>query len=203
MLSVQNVSLARGGLALVSGLTFDVTGGQVVIVRGRNGAGKTTLLRAVAGLGHIDQGDITCAQDPAFSGHADALKPALTVAENLAFWVQIYGQCDVAAAVDAWDLAPLLDRAVSTLSAGQRRRAGLARLVVTGRKLWLMDEPTTALDADFVARFEQVLRGHIAQGGAALLSTHSALDVPATTVNLDDYLAPQTAPDTDAWAGVL
>ncbi|MFN6952771.1 MAG: ATP-binding cassette domain-containing protein, partial [Albidovulum sp.] len=96
----------------------------------------------------------------------------LTVTEYLAFWARVYGQRDIAAAIAAMDLAALADRPAQNLSAGQKRRLGLARLLVTGRRLWLLDEPTVSLDAGSVAMFAAAVRYHLARGGAAIMATH-------------------------------
>ncbi len=201
---MRDIGLTRGGVGLISGLTCDVGAGDCLFLRGRNGAGKTTLLRAMAGLTPVGSGTLTVDAPPAFSGHADGLKASLTVAENLEVWASLYGTVSIDAAVSAWALTPLLDRPAAVLSAGQKRRVGLARLLVTGCKLWLMDEPTTALDAGFVKDFEQVVRAHLAKGGAAVISTHLDLGVQGQTINLDEY-RPDDAAVTleDDWAGVM
>ena len=173
MLSVRGLAVSRGGVALLSGLTFDAEAGEVVVLRGPNGIGKTTLLRTLAGLQPADAGDVRMAEDAAaFAGHADGLKSALTVAENLTFWARLHGRREVGAAMEEYRIADLADRPAADLSAGQRRRAGLARLLVTGRPMWLLDEPTVSLDAEAAVRFEAVLDAHLAGGGAAVLSTH-------------------------------
>ena len=173
LLIVEDLAVARGGIALLEAVAFTLAPGQALILRGPNGIGKTTLLRAIAGLQPPLRGRVDLPADgAAYAGHADGLKATLTVAENLAFWARIYGQRDTAAAIAAMDLGALADRPAQNLSAGQKRRLGLARLLVTGRMLWLLDEPTVSLDAASVAMFAAAVRAHLAAGGAALMATH-------------------------------
>jgi heme exporter protein A len=126
----------------------------------------------------------------AYAAHADGLKSSLTVAENLAFWSQIYGGPAPDAAIAAMDLASLTRRRAGELSAGQKRRLGLARLLVTGRPLWLLDEPTVSLDVASVVLFAGVVRQHLATGGAAIIATHVDLGLPeAKVLDLDPFRA--------------
>jgi heme exporter protein A len=189
-LRVQNLTLARGGIPVVTGLGFTLSAGQALIVRGPNGAGKTTLLRAIAGLQSALAGQITGATDQiAYAGHADGLKAMLTVTENLQFWAAVFGQTSIASALDAYALHPLSDRLAGTLSAGQKRRLGLARLLVTARKIWVLDEPTVSLDADATQLFADAVRRHLAQGGAALIATHIDLGLEAEVLDIGAFRA--------------
>ena len=173
MLRVCDLAVERGGIAILSGVTFNLSSGQTLIIRGPNGIGKTTLLRCIAGLQSARIGTVICSEDIAWAGHSDGLKAALTVRENLTFWARVYGGGgDVNKAMARFDLAPLHDRPAARPSAGQKRRLGLARLLVTGRRLWVVDEPTVSLDTTNVNRFRTVLKQHMAAGGAALISTH-------------------------------
>jgi heme exporter protein A len=174
-----NLSVARGGVTVLTGLTFSVGAGQALVLRGQNGSGKTTLLRTLAGLQPPVGGVLDLNPDAvAYAAHADGLKSTLTVAENLAFWSEVYGGPAIAPAVAAMDLATLTGRRAGELSAGQKRRLGLARLLVTGRLLWLLDEPTVSLDLASVALFAGVIRQHLAGGGAAIIATHVDLGLP-------------------------
>ena len=173
MLSVRDLAVARGGQPILSGLSFDLRPGAALVLRGPNGIGKTTLLRTIAGLQPAASGAIDLPPEGlAYSGHADGLKATLTVSENLTFWARIFGQSRIGPALEALDLASLADRPAQTLSAGQKRRLGLARLLVTARRLWLLDEPTVSLDTASVALFAAAVRSHLAAGGAALMATH-------------------------------
>ncbi len=181
---VDALAVARGGVRLLAGLDFRVPAGTALILRGPNGAGKTTLLRTLAGLQPPAAGTIALPPEGvAYAAHADGLKPALTAAENLAFWADVYGAGgDVAGALAALGLADLADRPAGQMSAGQKRRLGLARLVVAGRALWLLDEPTVSLDAAAVARFADLVRAHLAAGGAAVVATHVDPGLPGAAV---------------------
>jgi len=188
-LVVTDLACARAGVAVLEGVSFAVASGQAMILRGPNGIGKTTLLRVVAGLQPPLAGQVMAAE-VAYAAHADGVKAVLTVRENLAFWAQIYGTDAVAAAMEAMDLAGLAERRAAHLSAGQRRRLGLARLMVSGRALWVLDEPTVSLDAGSVALFAQGVAAHLAGGGAALIATHIALGLEgAAELDLTPYKA--------------
>lgn len=189
-LLVKDVAVARGGVPVLSGVSFTVTPGTALILRGPNGAGKTTLLRTIAGLqlplsGRIDGADETIA----YAGHADGLKAMLSVTENLTFWAQVFGQTDIDTALSAYQLGDLADRLAGTLSAGQKRRLGLARLLVTGRPIWVLDEPTVSLDADAVAMFARAVTAHLASGGMALMATHIDLGLNADTFDITAHRA--------------
>ena len=196
-LHVTNLAVARGGLPVLGGVSFGLRPGAALVLRGPNGIGKTTLLRAIAGLQDHLAGDISLAPDSiAFAGHADAVKSVLTVAENLSFWARIYGTGDgagdITPALAAFDLHALRHRPANSLSAGQKRRLGLARLLVTGRPVWLLDEPTVSLDAASVQRFADVLRDHLAAGGMALLASHVDVGLAAEVLDLSPYRADLT-----------
>ena len=172
---VSDLAVARGGVTVLEGVGFGLQAGHALILRGPNGIGKTTLLRTLAGLQPAVAGQITApAESLTYASHADGLKATLTVAENLAFWARVHGLgiSAVSAAIDAMNLRALRDRRAANLSAGQKRRLGLARLLVTGRPIWVLDEPTVSLDTASVALFAGVVRAHLAGGGSALIATH-------------------------------
>jgi heme exporter protein A len=178
-LTVEGLAVARGGVPLLADVSFSVQAGQALVLRGPNGCGKTTLLRAIAGLQPPVAGRIDLAPDMiAYAAHADGIKATLTVAENLSFWAAIHGTRGIDAALERMNLRGLADRAAQNLSAGQKRRLGLARLIVTARPLWVLDEPTVSLDVASVALFGDVVRAHLAGGGLALMATHIDLGLP-------------------------
>ena len=200
MLRVTNLACRRGEAVVLRGVAFDLAPGEALVLRGPNGSGKTTLLRTLAGLTPPVAGRIE--GDPearAYAAHADGLKAQLTVAENLAFWAAAFGTgADAATRAEAaFDLKALRDRRAADLSAGQRRRAGLARLVLTERPVWLLDEPTVALDAANVARFADVVRDHLSRGGSALIATHIDLGLDAPALDLVPFAASYDSPAAD------
>lgn len=182
-LNVTDLSIARGGLPVLEGLSFELAPGRALILRGPNGIGKTTLLRTIAGLQPPLSGQITGAEDRiAYAAHSDGLKLALTVTENLTFWASVFGASSIDPALVAFDLVGLKDRPAGALSAGQKRRLGLARMLVTGRPIWVMDEPTVSLDTRAVAMFADAVRAHLGQGGSALIATHIDLGLEEAEV---------------------
>ena len=200
-LGVTDLSCARGGVPILSGVTFRLGAGTALVLRGPNGSGKTTLLRTIAGLQPALAGRIDAPQDAiAYAGHADGIKPTLTVAENLAFWARVFGTRGIDEAVEGFDLAGLTGRAAQNLSAGQKRRLGLARLMVTGRPIWLLDEPTVSLDTASVALFGRALSGHLERGGSALLATHIDLGIAAETLDIWSFRAVAGDGEGDPWA---
>lgn len=189
-LRIENLTLVRGGRRLFSGLELDLRAGEAAALTGRNGAGKTSLLRAIAGLvaaeaGEIAFGDLDAAQARAdhvhFAGHQDGLKPARTARDELGFWTRWAGgtQASMTTAAETLELTALLDLEVRRLSAGQRRRVSLARLLAAPRSLWLLDEPLSPLDADWRARFGRIMATHLAGGGLIVAAVHDPLPIPA------------------------
>lgn len=198
LVSIRDLAVARGGRRAVEGVAFDLSPGEALILRGPNGIGKTTLLRTVAGLQPPVAGTVKADPDLiAYAAHADGLKAALSVTENLYFWSEVFGGPPPAPALRAMNLADLAARPAAMLSAGQKRRLGLARLLVTGRPVWVLDEPTVSLDAGSVALFADAVRAHLATGGAALMATHIDLGLPeARVLDLIPFRAdPSRAPD--------
>ncbi|WP_189640543.1 heme ABC exporter ATP-binding protein CcmA [Paramylibacter ulvae] len=197
-LSVQNISCLRAGRAIFENLSFDLKKGDCLVLRGPNGSGKTTLLKTLAGILPSATGEIHC--DPAqisYAGHLDAIKAQLTVRENLTFWAGIYDAGNLDRVLSEFDLTTLADRYGQTLSAGQRRRLGLARMILTECQIWLLDEPTNSLDAEHAAIFAKAVNKHCSNGGVAVLSSHIDLHIPNTqTLDLSDF-APTGATETD------
>lgn len=190
-LLAHDLACRRGERIVFAGLSFSLGSGEALIVRGPNGAGKSSLLRLIAGLAERIRGDLLCngadvSRDwPAFRarlhhlGHLDAVKPALTVAENLGFWAALQGGTGRSeAALDRFGLLDLSDLPARLLSAGQRRRLALARLLAAPRPLWLLDEPTTALDAASAAVLAETAAEHRAAGGVVIAAIHGDLALP-------------------------
>ena len=194
-LTLADLAVTRGGMAVLEGVNVTVMAGRALILRGANGIGKTTLLRTIAGLQPALRGEVVVAQGGAcdsiaYAAHSDGLKTTLTTRENLAFWAATFGTDLVDVALDHMNLRALESRFAMNLSAGQKRRLGLARLLVTGRPIWVLDEPTVSLDAASVALFVQAVRAHLGRGGAAVLATHIDLGLEeADTLDLTPFKA--------------
>ena len=190
VLKVKDLAVSRGGVTVLEGLNFSLSAGQALILRGPNGSGKTTLLRTLAGLQPSVSGEFKTDPDAiAYAAHADGLKQTLSVRENLEFWSSVFGTSSISSAVEAFTLDALLDRPAGALSAGQKRRLGLARLLVTGRPVWMLDEPTVSLDRASVERFADTIRAHLASGGSALLATHIDLGFEADIFDVTPFKA--------------
>lgn len=176
LLNVTGLGLERGGRMLFKGLSFGLEAGQLLLLRGPNGAGKSSLLLALAGILRPETGTIERAESVPLHlmGHGAGVKSRLTVTENLAFWQEINGKDGLAvgAALDRVGLGHLGDIEAGHLSAGQTRRLALARLLVSDRPLWLMDEPTAALDDKGAALVADLIAERCASGGAVLAATH-------------------------------
>jgi heme exporter protein A len=185
-LIAEKLGVRRGGRMLFSGLSFAVEAGRALLVTGPNGAGKTTLLRTLAGLlapesGHVGleggAADASIAEQCHYVGHANAVKPSLTVAENAAFWAGFLGGSPgrLDAALATFGLEALRDIPVGYLSAGQRRRSGLMRLMLAPRPIWLLDEPTASLDQAGQEVLAGAVNAHLAGGGLVVAATHMPL----------------------------
>jgi heme exporter protein A len=173
----SGLAAVRGGRTVFSGVSFALGAGETLAVTGPNGAGKSTLLRLVAGLLAPVAGNIALEPQPAdgaihYVGHLDGLKTALSVRQNLEFWRSLWDGKPVAPALETVGIGNLADLPVQALSAGQRRRVALARLLIAERPLWLLDEPATALDASGEAMLGRVIAAHLAGGGIAMVATH-------------------------------
>jgi heme exporter protein A len=185
-LLASELGCIRGGRQVFRDLSFSVGAGEALVVTGPNGVGKSSLLRLTAGLVRPTQGlieleggdsELTIGEQAHYLGHQDALKPALSVNENLAFWADFLGgdASKVSAGLAAVGLDGLVRLPAAYLSAGQRRRLSLARLIAAPRPIWLLDEPTSALDAAAQAVLADLMRAHLATGGLILAATHGPI----------------------------
>ncbi|HVT36651.1 MAG TPA: heme ABC exporter ATP-binding protein CcmA [Nevskiaceae bacterium] len=177
ILSAQRLSVARGERVLLKDFSLTLEPGALVHLRGANGAGKTSLLETLAGLRRPAAGEVARPDALHWIGHRNALNLALSPLENLRWWCAINAldRSAVQPALEQLGVGSLRHRACRTLSAGQKRRSALARLVASKRPLWLLDEPLDGLDADGLALIAQLLSAHLSGGGAAMVTSHQPL----------------------------
>jgi heme exporter protein A len=204
-LSAVGLSCRRGGRVVFAGIGFSLDAGEALIVSGHNGAGKSSLLRTVAGLIRAAEGrltleggdpELTIAEQAHYLGHQDALKPSLSVAENLLFWTGFFGakRGAVDAPLDAVGLSALAGLPAGYLSAGQRRRLSIARLIAVARPIWLLDEPMSTLDSAAQDRLTGLMKTHLDGGGLILAATHGPIGLGATQeLRLDRTAVPSGA----------
>jgi heme exporter protein A len=210
-LTADEIACRRGERLVFRGVSFRLAAGGALVLTGANGSGKTSLLRLLATLLTPDAGRLLWGSLPIeaethayrkhlhYVGHQDAVKPGLTPYETLAFWAALRGAearrnaPAIEAALAAFALDTIADWPCRWLSAGQRRRVALARLVATRASVWLLDEPTTGLDADNLLRFERVIAEHRGRGGRVVIASHTPVAVdPAAFLSLDAF-APKHA----------
>ncbi|MEQ8824073.1 MAG: heme ABC exporter ATP-binding protein CcmA [Filomicrobium sp.] len=196
-LSVSHLAVRRGTRLVIADLSFEAQFGQALLLTGPNGAGKTTLLRAIAGFLDAEAGEIRLeggddeqeiGEQSHYVGHANGIKSSLTVSENLTFWAEYLSPGDARTAqrdrifnaLERLNLEELEDIPAAYLSAGQKRRLGLGRLLVAKRPLWLLDEPTVSLDTASVTLLAGIVKDHLADGGLAVAATHIPLGLEDT-----------------------
>ncbi|MEH6403303.1 MAG: heme ABC exporter ATP-binding protein CcmA [Sneathiella sp.] len=188
-LTAVNLRCIRQDRVIFTDLGFSLKAGEILWVQGKNGAGKSSLLRMIAGLlkpasGEIQWQGTSVTEDPdgyqnqfQYIGHQEALKPVLSARENLQFWADYSGNRDVSAALTQFELEKIADSPVGIMSAGQKKRTNLARLISSPAPLWILDEPVSSLDTHYINLFKQQLEKHVAVGGMALLATHQDLNL--------------------------
>ncbi len=211
----RNLACSRAGRRIFAALNFSVAQGGALILRGANGSGKSSLLRTLAGLlapadGELLWDGVSVEEDPeafqeklCYVGHGNAIKPVLTVHENLAFWSKLYppksadgydGLLDQA--LETFSLTTLRDVPGRQLSSGQSRRLALARLITSPAAVWLLDEPSVGLDDVSLKRLEAAIAGHRADGGLVIAATHTPLDIAAADILLlEDFAPPAFDPE--------
>ena len=182
-IEVSDLSISRGGTPLFAGLSISVSNGDILWIQGDNGIGKTTLLSALAGLNRAETGNVKWLADDqncqagdicAYQPHQSYAKAALTAHEDLAFWAKLYGTSSLTG--DALEKVGLNEKAnvpTKHLSAGQKRRLALAKLIISQKPIWIMDEPAAALDSDGTELIDNLVQTHVAKGGAAIIASHS------------------------------
>ncbi|WP_313027531.1 heme ABC exporter ATP-binding protein CcmA [Brucella sp.] len=198
-LGAENLAGERGGETIFAGLSFEVLSGEALIVTGPNGSGKSTLLRILCGLLAPEAGKIELLEDRAalpvraachYLGHQNAMKPALSVRENLLFWQKFNGSArfDIDEALEAVDLPGVEHLPFGYLSTGQKRRVSIAKLLTSYRPLWIVDEPTAGLDKASEARFAELMRDHMGEGGMVIAATHIPLGLEGVrTLDMAQY----------------
>lgn len=195
----QNLACQRANQLIFEDVSFTLSAGEAIWVKGRNGAGKSSLLRICGRLltpfrGHAEwQGkDIFKDYDGYvgqyhYLGHLDALKHAMTVRENVRFWASFHGTANVAMALEKFELQALADTPTGMLSQGQKKRTNLSRLVGSPAKLWILDEPLSALDRHYITLFKERLLRHLDDGGMALFATHQDMELDRVKIlDLDE-----------------
>jgi heme exporter protein A len=182
MLSINDLSFERYFERVFEPVSFDLMAGSLLLVTGSNGCGKTTLLRLLAGLLEPSEGNIQCKLQPLYAGHNPAIKDDLSVEENIRFWMHFMGSRAARSESEVLQqvikkvgLSEVAQQPGRTLSAGQRKRCSLARLFFCDESLWLLDEPYSNLDSDGIAMLDGILKTHLDNGGACVLTTHGSL----------------------------
>jgi heme exporter protein A len=189
---LRDAAILRGGRLVLKGFSLEAESGEIVWIRGANGSGKSTLLRAIAGLLPLAAGDFQIKGSLSLTDEAVALDPESSLEDGLRFWAKLdrVRNAELEKALEALDLVALAELPVRLLSAGQKRRGALARMIASGAQIWLLDEPYNGLDQANVVRLDDVLRRHAAAGGIALVASHIAPTVNvARSVTLDQRTA--------------
>ena len=182
MLSVSKLSFERYFERVFEPVSFEISTGSLLLVTGSNGCGKTTLLRLLAGLLEPSEGKMHSEEQPLYAGHNPAIKDDLSVEENIRFWMKFMGTRDsgpdtqsAEQIIEEIGLTPVALQEGRTLSAGQRKRCSLARLLFCDEALWLLDEPYSNLDPEGIQMLDRILKSHLQAGGACIMTTHGSL----------------------------
>ena len=182
MLAVSDLSFERYFERVFEPVSFELTAGSLLLITGSNGCGKTTLLRLLAGLLEPSEGKIERREQPLYAGHNPAIKDDLSVEENIRFWMKFMGTREsnpgtelCRQVIEEIGLTPVALQEGRTLSAGQRKRCSLARLLFCDEALWLLDEPYSNLDHEGIVMLDRILRAHLDAGGACIMTTHGSL----------------------------
>lgn len=197
-LDCSQIACARGGVPVVGSVSFELSGGETLLIYGANGAGKSSLLGAISGRIPITEGTLSwrrngeaISQRSASAGvaildHDGAIKPSLSVNENLLFWCAIYDKpkCEISAVVEQARISGLRHRRTATLSAGQKRRLSFARILLSNRPVWLLDEPTASIDETGKADISAMIENHSRRGGLAIIATHDVLNIPHRSLRI-------------------
>jgi heme exporter protein A len=182
LVTATSLACERGGRLVFRDLNFVASAGEYVELRGPNGSGKSSLLRLLATFDQPASGALTINGDVNYVGHLDAIKPALTVRENLAFWANFFQSGNVDEALKTFTLTPLANDQARLLSQGQRRRLALSRLKLVERPVWLLDEPSVGLDAASLSCLKDLITAHLAQGGSLIAATHADLGLAPSRI---------------------
>ena len=194
-LRVTNVTCSRGSVVINEAVSFTLKSGDFLLLKGANGCGKTTLLRLLAGLQHPYKGQIDIPDDQAvYLGHFNAVKPALSVEENLKFWADIYEGNGVTQALGRFNLTDLAAYPAGRLSSGQKRRLSLARLLLVHCPIWLLDEPTISLDDKSVDLLRDVLKAHLKAGGICVAASHIDIGIAGQILDMSAYKVNKAMP---------
>ena len=189
LLSTKNLTCVRNSRKILSDVSLTLTDGQIISLYGPNGSGKTTLLKTLGNiLPHTKGAVLNLERETCFLGHSNCLKTDLTVFENLLFWNGVYQGNKIEIAISLLKLEEIIDIPIAQLSAGQKRKVALARLLISKTKLWLLDEPYESLDQNNIELFNRIMRKHLEENGGIIIATHSPIKFEnAKPINISNF----------------